>query len=94
MENQIYEYTHQQAIEDGILGEVFKNRWNQLSNGKPILATSSILAEFSLAAIIEMWNSYAVNRQPGHIFCTKMNGENIWITFDGIVYTIMFPSDN
>ena len=34
--NVIYSYTWQQAVEDGSLVEIFKNRWPELSGGKPI----------------------------------------------------------
>src|SRR5207245_8393324 len=35
-------YTLQQAIEDGVLVEIFKNRWKTLSGGKPIVATAHL----------------------------------------------------
>ena len=38
-------YTLTQAIEDGILVEIFKNRWAQLSGGKPIVATAHLFGE-------------------------------------------------
>jgi hypothetical protein len=33
-------YSLKQAIEDGVLVEIFKNRWGELSGGKPIVATA------------------------------------------------------
>ena len=35
----IFRYTWQQGVEDGSLIKVFENRWQELSGGKPILAT-------------------------------------------------------
>ncbi len=35
----IYAYTLEQAIADGVLVELFKHRWNELSGGKPIVVT-------------------------------------------------------
>ena len=35
----IYAYTLKQAIEDGVLVEISKKRWKDLSAGKPIVAT-------------------------------------------------------
>jgi len=55
-------YTQQDAINDGVLGEVLKHRWPELTHGKPILATSRIFDTFSLAAIMEIWNDYVLNR--------------------------------
>jgi hypothetical protein len=40
--NVIYAYTLKQAIEDGVLVEVFKKSWDKLSGGKPIVATSHL----------------------------------------------------
>lgn len=55
--------TLDQAIEEGLMVPIFANRWPQLSGGKPIIATQAILAEFSLAAMREVWNEYVVWRQ-------------------------------
>ena len=46
----IGEYTLQQAIEDGVLVEIFKDRWPELSGGKPIVATAHLFEEVSLLA--------------------------------------------
>ncbi len=92
----IYEYTQQEAINDGVLGEVLKHRWPELTKGKPILATSSIFATFSLAAIMEIWNEFVINRhkvESGDPFATKMDSQKVWVIDDGQAYTIMFPSD-
>ena len=51
-------YSLEQAIEDGVLVEVFKNRWNELSQGKPIVATSHLFNQVSLAGLLEIWNEY------------------------------------
>jgi hypothetical protein len=51
-------YTLQQAIEDGVLVEIFKNRWKELSSGKPIVATNHIFNEISLAGLLEIWNEF------------------------------------
>jgi hypothetical protein len=53
----IYEYTLQQAIEDGVLVEIFKNLWPELSGDKPIVATSHLFSEVSLAGLREIWMS-------------------------------------
>jgi len=94
----IYEYSLEQAIADGVLVEVFKNRWKQLSGGKPIVATSHLFSEVSLAGLMEIWNEYAEKRQIQKFynpepFVTKMNGKNIWVIEDGVAFTMMYPED-
>ena len=59
----IYAYTLAQAIADGVLVEIFKNRWEQLTSGKPLVATIGIYNAFSLAALQEVWNEYVVWRR-------------------------------
>ena len=94
-------YTLQQAIQYGVLCEVFKNRWGELSGGKPIVATSHILEELSLAAIREIWNEYVdwqrkiapTLLEEEQLFSTKMNGEEVWVMEDGEAITILYPAD-
>jgi hypothetical protein len=51
--------TLEQAIADGMLVEIFKHRWPELSGGKPIVATAHLFNEVSLAGLLEMWNEFA-----------------------------------
>jgi hypothetical protein len=53
-------YSQSQAVEDGVLVEVFKERWLELSGGKPIIATRALFDSVSLAAIMEIWNDFVV----------------------------------
>jgi hypothetical protein len=97
----IYEYTLQQAIEDGVLVEIFKNVWPELSGGKPIVATSHLFGEVSLAGLREIWNEYVVWRknvmptlpEEERMFSTSMNGEKVWVIEDGQAYTLLYPDD-
>jgi len=94
-------YTLQQAIDDGVLVEVFKNRWQQLSVGKPIVATAHLFNEVSLAALLEIWNEYVLWRknimltlpEAEQMFTTTMNGQKIWLIEDGQAFTMMYPED-
>ena len=94
-------YTLQQAIQDGVLCEVFKNRWGELSGGKPIVATSHILEELSLAAIREIWNEYVdwkwnvepILPEEERLFKTTMNDNTVWVLEDGESVTILYPED-
>lgn len=96
-----YEYTLDQAVGDGALVEVFKNRWPQITGGKPLMATSAMHQEYSLAAIRDIWNEYVEWRKyvaPGlaeedRMFVTHMNGRAIWVMEDGTAFTVLFPED-
>jgi len=97
----IFEYTLQQAIADGVLVEIFKNLWSELSGGKPIVATAHLFGEVSLAGLREIWNEYVMwkkNVMPTlpeeeQMFTTSMNGEKVWVIEDGQAYTLLYPDD-
>ena len=101
MEKVIYEYSLEQAIADGVLIEVFKPRWQQLTSGKPIVATAHLFGEVSLAALLEIWNKYVDWRknvcptlpEEEQMFVTTMNGENVWLIEDGAAFTMLYPED-
>lgn len=101
MSNVIVEYTLKQAIEDGVLTEVFKNRWNELSQGKPIIATTHLFDEVSPAGLLEIWNEFVHWRKHSmptlpeeeQLFVTSMNGEKVWVIEDGNAFTMMYPED-
>lgn len=89
-------YTASQAVEDGELVELFKNRWEQLTHGRPILATSHVFESFSLAAFQEMYNEYArkaVTQEQKELFVTKMNNQKVWVVGSPESITFMFPED-
>jgi len=94
-------YSLAQAIEDGVLVEVFKNRWQELSRGKPIVATIHLFNKVSLAALLEIWNEYVAWRknimptlpEEDQMFVTTMNGDRVWLIEDGQAFTMMYPED-
>jgi hypothetical protein len=94
-------YSLQQAIADGVLVEVFKNRWQQLSGGKPIVATAHLFNEVSLAALQEIWNEFVHWKkhvmptlpEEERMFVTSMNSEKIWLIEDGQAFTMLYPDD-
>src|SRR6266567_4551645 len=100
-DNVIYSYSLKQAIEDGFLIELFKNRWGELSGGKPIVATSHLFSEVSLAGLREIWNEYVEwkkNVMPTlpeeeQMFVTSMNSEKVWVIEDVWAYTLLYPDD-
>jgi hypothetical protein len=49
--NVISAYPLNKAIEDGVLVEIFKNSWHELSGGKPIVATAHLHSEILMGAL-------------------------------------------
>jgi hypothetical protein len=94
-------YTLQQAIEDGVLVEIFKNRWKTLSGGKPIVATANLFTAVSLAGLLEIWNEFVQWKkaveptlpEEERLFKTTMNSETVWVIEDGQAFTLMYPED-
>jgi hypothetical protein len=94
-------YSLKQAIEDGVLVEIFKNRWRELSGGKPIVATAHLFENVSLAGLREIWNEFArwkrdvENALPEseRLFNTKMNEITVWVIEHAVAYTLMYPED-
>ena len=97
----IYEYSLKQAIEDGVLVEVFKKSWSTLSGGKPIVATANIFGDVSLAGLMEIWNEFVgwkkkvepTLKEEDRLFATVMNGRRVWVMEDGQAFTILYPED-
>jgi hypothetical protein len=94
-------YPLQQAINDGVLVEIFKNRWQELSNGKPIVATASLCNEISLAGLMEIWNEFVQWQkqtrptlpEKQQLFATTMNSKTAWVIEDDAAFTLMYPED-
>jgi hypothetical protein len=97
----ISSYTLDQAIEDGVLVEVFKNRWEELSGGKPIVATAHLFNEISLAGLLEIWNEFVdwhkqimpTLPKKDRLFQTKMNNRTVWVIENDVAFTLMYPED-
>jgi hypothetical protein len=94
-------YTLTQAIADGVLVEIFKHRWGQLSGGKPIVATAHLFSEVSQSGLLEIWNEYVPWRrnveptlpEEDRLFKTGMNGKTVWVIEDGQAFTLMYTED-
>ncbi len=97
----ISNYTLQDAIADGVMVEIFKQRWPQLSGGKPIVATAHLFNEVSLAALQEIWNEYVDWKRrimptlpvEERFFVTQMNRDKVWVIEDSTAITLMYPED-
>lgn len=94
-------YSLKQAVEDGVLVEILKNRWKELSGGRPIVASRNIYEQVSKAQLMEIWNRYVDwERQvfPGRaeeerLYSTEVSGMTVWVIKDAVCYTIMYPTD-
>jgi hypothetical protein len=94
-------YPLDQAIKDGVLVEIFKNRWGELSGGKPIVATAHLFNDISLAGLMEIWNEFVSWRktvmptlpEAERLFHTTMNGQTVWVIEDGAAFTLLYPED-
>ncbi len=97
----VHTYTWEQAEADGQIFRIFESRWEQLSGGKPILATIGVSSAFSLAACQEVWNEYAGWRrdveptlaEEDKLFSTTMNDQTIWVIEDGLTFVLMLPEE-
>ena len=97
----IVEYTLDKAIDDGVLVEVFKNRWQEFSQGKPIVATAHLFNEVSLAGLQEIWNRFVhwkkhimpILPEEEQMFYCIMDGKRVWIIEDQAAFTMMYPED-
>jgi hypothetical protein len=97
----ISSYPLDQAIKDGVLVEIFKNRWHELSGGKPIVATTHLFNEISLAGLMEIWNEFVQWQktimptllEAERLFHTTMNGDTVWVIADDAAFTLMYPED-
>jgi hypothetical protein len=97
----ISKYPLAQAIEDGVLVEIFKSSWPELSGGKPIVATAHLFHAISLAGLMEIWNEFVQWQktvmptlpEAERLFHTTMNGKTVWVIADEAAYTLMYPED-
>ncbi len=100
-DNMLYSYSLSEALDDGELIAVFRERWPQLSGGKPIVATTAVNADVSLAALREVWNDYVRWRtsvmptlpEEDQLFATTMNNRTVWVLEDAQAFTILYPED-
>src|SRR2546421_12036082 len=78
MSNVIVAYSLEQAIHDGVLVEVFKNRWEELSGGRPIIATAHLFENVSLAGLMEVWNGFV--HWKNNVMMTLPEEERMFVT--------------
>jgi hypothetical protein len=94
-------YPLKQAIKDGVLVEVCKHRWHELSQGKPIVATAHLAEDISLAGLMGIWEAFVQWREhvmltlpeEEQLFQMTMNGKKVWVIEDDVAFTLMYPED-
>lgn len=97
----ISSYTLADALADGVVVEVFKEQWQRLNGGRPIVATASVVNDLTGLTIVSIWNEYIhwkMHVEPGlkeedRLFSTKRHGHTVWVIDDGTAITILYPED-
>jgi hypothetical protein len=92
-------YPLPQAIADGVLVKLATIRFGIVV--KPLVATSSILADISRERSMQVWDEYVLWRthvmprlpEEEQMFVTKVDGNKVWVLEDGEAFTILYPSD-
>ena len=78
--NVISEYSLEQAIEDGVLVEVFsyniKDFVEKYTNGKPVVATAHLFNQVSETDLTDLWNKYVDWRNGGGDMWTRFASVN------------------
>ena len=91
----ISRYTLGQAILDGVLTRI------TVYKGKPVVATSHILQDFSKSDLLKAfhefceWDLYTRQKLPkeDQLFHMKWNGRKVWVIESGESFTLMYPVD-
>jgi hypothetical protein len=97
----IYEYSLDQSIEDGVLVEVFKNMWDVLSHGKPIVVTRRIYEDanehllFGVVNQFDRWKRDVLPTLPEEerLFTSTIHDKKVWVIEDAQAITILYPGD-
>jgi hypothetical protein len=97
----ISKYTLEQAIADRVLVEICKEHWQELTEGKPIVATAHLFDEISLGELAEVWDALVqwqkqvmpTLAEAEQLFHTTINGKEVWVIEDGAAVTLMYPAD-
>jgi hypothetical protein len=94
-------YSLRQAIADGVVIEVFKDEWDELSRGKPITATISVYEDVRFEDLVRIWNDfvfwrkYIMRKLPERerLFSTKIGYRTIWVIDYKAFFMMMYPED-
>lgn len=96
MENVIFEYTRDEAIQDGVLHPLGR------VNGKPLIGTAGTVAELPdeerqrLFADFLLWQRDVEPTLPEEermFTATASNGKRVWVIDDGSAVTLLYPEE-
>jgi hypothetical protein len=94
-------YSVKRAISDGEVIEVFKYEWDQLSMGKPIVASMNVYEGVSHEDLVRVWNDvvfwrkYIMRKLPENErwFSTKVSYKTVWVVDYKVCFMMMYPED-
>jgi len=97
----ISEYSLEQAIDDGELVEVFKDMWETLSQGKPIVVTRRLFEDTNLHLLFGVvtqfvrWKTNVLPTLPEEerLFTDEVKGKKVWVMEDTQAITLLYPED-
>jgi len=97
----IFTYLLDQAIEDGVLVEVFKDMWETLSQGKPIVVTRRLFADanlhllFGVVTQFARWKTTVMPTLPeeDRLYTDKVKGKTVWVIEDPQAVTLLYPGE-
>lgn len=97
----ITEVSIREAIEMGELAEVFKDRWSELSGGKPIVASANLYESVSEEELLEIWNKFVfwhkfimpTRPENDKLFGTQAHHMPVWVIDDKICFTMLYATD-
>jgi hypothetical protein len=97
----IHAYSLEQAVDDGVVVELWKEHWPTMSSGKPIVATAAIADTYDddilkvLWSLYVTWRIYVMPKLPeeDQMFVTQVGSKTVWILEDGASFCVMYPDD-
>ena len=97
----ISEYSLEQALADGVLVEVFKDMWETLSQGKPIVVTRRLFEDtnlhllFGVVTQFDHWKTSVLPTLPEEerLFTDEVKGKKVWVMEDDQAITLLYPED-
>jgi type I site-specific restriction endonuclease len=94
-------YSLQEAIKDGALVEIFKKRWKQLSDGRPIVASAHLVENVSHGTLRKIWNEFiqwktdveSTLPEEERLFSTEIDGQSVWVIEEETAFILVYPED-
>lgn len=91
----------EQALEDGRLVFFYRNRWNEISEGKPIVVAPRIYDGVKRYPLVRAWSEFMRGQRSTkssakarrQMFLAEIEGENIGMLETEYAYMIVHPDD-